>query len=271
MPYHRLSDGTPLYYEEHGPKSGRTIVFIPGWTFTVGVWRRQFEALADTHRIISFDLRGAGRSGKTAPFHSLAEYAEDAAELLATLNVRDATVVGWALGASVAAYLASGPGAAMVGRLVWIDHSPCFFAVPDWPYALYGNLTPITLAGTVSRLHVDRPAVTSGLLNDIFSRGIADEDRARFYDECFQTPTDIAGHMLLLVGQADLRPLLPALSCPMLVVNGRDSIVPHGVGAWMASILPRARNLVLDEAAHAPFWDQAAAFNDALRSFVAAA
>lgn len=269
MPFHRLNDGTPLYYEDEGPRDGRAIVLIPGWTFTTSVWRRQVAALAADNRVISFDLRGAGRSGKGPARHSLADYAADAASLLEALEIKKAVAVGWALGASVAAYLATGAAGGRVAGVVWVDHSPCFFAVPEWPYALYGDLTAATLAATVARLHADRPAVTSGLLTDIFSLGLSDADRDGFYSECFQTPAEIAAQMLLLVAQADLRPMLSALSCPTLIVNGRQSVVPHAVGAWMEGVLPNGRAVVLEGAGHAPFWDQPAAFNAAVQGFAA--
>ena len=66
----------------------------------------------------------------------------------------------------------------------------------------------------------------------------------------------------------DLRPLLPSLRLPVLVVNGGRSAVPPEVGAWIADALPAGRSLLLPDAGHAPFWDDAPGFNAALREFV---
>lgn len=268
MAYLLLSDGTPLYYEDTGPRDAPAILLVPGWTFRTDVWRRQSVALSSDFRVISCDLRGAGRSGKSLDRHSLAEYADDLAQLIESLSLDRCAVVGWALGASVAAHLAFGPRATLVSHLVWVDHSPCFFAVPNWDYALYETLTPEAMSATVSRLFTDRRAVVSSLLDDIFSKGLSDEDRADFYAASFQTPVETAARMLMLVSQADLRPMLSRIACPVLVVNGADSVVPWRVGQWLSRALPRGESLLLPDAGHAPFWDKPEAFNEGIRAFL---
>jgi pimeloyl-[acyl-carrier protein] methyl ester esterase len=109
--------------------------------------------------------------------------------------------------------------------------------------------------------------VVKGLLGDIFSEGLDQSARAEFYAESFQTPTETAAKMLMLVAQADLRSILPAIDCPVLVVNGARSVVPPGVGAWMVQQLPDGRAVILDRAGHAPFWDADIAFNSAIETF----
>jgi pimeloyl-ACP methyl ester carboxylesterase len=75
--------------------------------------------------------------------------------------------------------------------------------------------------------------------------------------------------MLAAAAFVDLRPLLQQLDVPVLLVNGRRSVVPCEVGGWLEQQLPGARRVVLEEAGHGPFWDDAPGFNEALRQFVA--
>src|SRR5919108_6532830 len=102
MGYLELSDGVPLYFEDSG--AGASIVLVPGWTITSRFWERQVAELTRDHRVVAFDLRGAGSSGKTPDGHSLAGYARDLDELLRRLDLRDVTLVGWAMGVSVAVH-----------------------------------------------------------------------------------------------------------------------------------------------------------------------
>jgi pimeloyl-ACP methyl ester carboxylesterase len=266
VPYWTLTDGVPLHYVDHG--RGPVLFFVPGWTFTSEVWQRQIDALSDRFRVISCDLRGAGRSGKSAVGHTFSGYASDVAELLQGLQVCDATVVGWAMGATVAARLAL--TADSVSRLVWVDHSPSFFAAPDWPFALYGNLTPEVLDETLALLSSDRRQATEALLDDIFALGIEPDDRAAFSSAVFQTPTDLAVRLLAAVAWADLRPWLGQITQPCLFVNGAQSVVPPGVGAWLASQVADGDAVLLDQAAHAPFWDKPDEFNSAVAAFATA-
>jgi non-heme chloroperoxidase len=267
MPHWLLSDGTPLYYEDAG--AGPVIVFIPGWTFTTRVWMRQTTALADHFQVVACDLRGAGRSDKTPTGHGFSRYASDLYVLFIGLDLKDITLVGWAMGVTVAVHLTGlGDLRERVGRLVWVDHSPRFYVLPDWPFALYGSLTPETLERTLDQLLADRPGATNALLDDIFSEGIDENDRQAFYADSFLTPTSVAVRMLGSAAATDLRPHLASLKLPCLFVNGARSVVPPGVGRWMAGEVINGRHAVLQEAGHAPFWDQPRQFNALMEEFV---
>ena len=67
----------------------------------------------------------------------------------------------------------------------------------------------------------------------------------------------------------DVRPLLPRISAPTLVVWGaRDTLVPLAHGRRMRGKIPNARLLVLEGAGHNPMVDRAAAFNTAVAAFL---
>jgi non-heme chloroperoxidase len=261
VPFVELRDGLPLYFEEHG--TGPPIVLVPGWTITTRFWERQIGELAAGHRVVTVDLRGAGNSGKTSDGHSLSSYADDLAEVLIRLDLRGAVLVAWAMGVSVSVlYLTSGD-ADRVRGFVWVDHSPCFFSEPDWPYALFGDFDQRRLDELLDRLRHKRPEVTRELLSSMFA---APEDW--MYAELMKTPTEVAAAMLAAVASVDLRPRLADLDLPVLLVNGGRSVVPPSVGQWLAGQLSQARCVLLEEAGHAPFWDDAGGFNSAVRSFV---
>jgi non-heme chloroperoxidase len=261
--YLELPDGVTLYYEDFG--SGPPIVLVPGWTITTRFWARQIDDLADDHRVVALDLRGAGNSGKTPDGHSLSSYAADLDELLRHLDIRGATLVAWAMAVSVSVhYLVDHGGDGRIARFVWVDHSPRFFAAPDWPYALFGDLRPQQFDETLQRLRHDRATATRELLAVMFS---PEEDW--MLPELMKTPTEVATTMLATVANVDLRPLLPQLQLPVLLVNGGRSVVPPAVAVWLEEHLARARRVLFDEAGHAPFWDDPMGFNRAVREFEA--
>jgi pimeloyl-ACP methyl ester carboxylesterase len=262
MPYIELADGVPLYYEEHG--DGPPILLVPGWTITTRFWERQVEDLARDHRIVALDLRGAGNSGKTPEGHSLSEYAADLERLVSRLDLRNATLVGFAMAVSVAMHYITEDRGKRVSRFVWIDHSPRFFTAHDWPYGLFGDFSPAQLDELVVRLESERPAVTSELLDMMFT---PQEDW--MLPELLKTPTEVAVTMIQDAATTDLRPLLPALDLPVLIVNGERSVVPADVGLWLEGELPQARRLLMRGAGHAPFWDDPKTFNSAVRDFAA--
>src|SRR5438067_759608 len=106
-----------LYYEEAG--SGDPLVLIGGLGVDLQVWRFQVEEFAKTHRVITLDNRGAGRTSAPDRPYSIAGMAADVAALLGQLAVSKATLIGWSMGGCIAQELAiSQPG--VVERLVLI-------------------------------------------------------------------------------------------------------------------------------------------------------
>jgi len=266
VPYLQLTDGVPLYYEEHG--AGNPILLLPGWTITTRFWHKQITDLSRDHRVVTFDLRGAGASGKTPDGHTLSGYAADLACFLTKKSLERVTLVAWAMGVSVSVHYLAAYGAERVSRFVWVDHSPRFFANPDWPFGLSGDFSPQALDAMLHQLRHDRRAATLDLLKIMFPNGLSQSEEDWMYAEILKTPTEVAIAMLAAVAGTDLRPLLPMLKLPVLLINGSRSAVPCEVGGWLEKHLAQGRRLALDGAGHAPFWDEPEGFNRGIRQFI---
>ena len=261
-----LGDGLPLYYEETG--QGSPVLFVPGWTMTTAMWRHQVEYFGKSHRVITLDLRGAGRSGKTQDRHSLIDYSTDVGELLDELRLTGAAVVAWAMGVSVTVHLLAILGTPRLSGFVWVDHSPSFLTEAGWEFPLGGDFTNEDLDEMCGMQLSDRVAAVDNLLDLMFHHPLGEADREDFYRSIFQTPSTVAETMLRQVATTDLRPLLGRVTLPTLVVNGEKSVVPHGVCGWLASHLPEGRCQIIPDAGHAPFWDAPEAFNLVVAEFL---
>ena len=95
--YFRTSDETILYYVDYSPEQGKPIVLIPGFCCSTRFFENNFEALAQEHRVISFDPRGQGFSSKGLQGHTIVRNCADIRELLDHLNVQDAVMLGWSM------------------------------------------------------------------------------------------------------------------------------------------------------------------------------
>src|SRR5438270_6132394 len=74
----RSADGTVLHAEVFGREDAPTIVFSHGWVEALRLWVHLIRALSDEFRIVAFDHRAHGSSGR-APTgdYSTAALAED--------------------------------------------------------------------------------------------------------------------------------------------------------------------------------------------------
>jgi pimeloyl-ACP methyl ester carboxylesterase len=94
--------GVELAFEEHG--SGPAVLLIHGTASTRTVWRETIAALGPEVRAITYDRRGYGESGAPEPYHgtTVEEQAQDAAELIRSLELPPVVVCGHSLGAMIA-------------------------------------------------------------------------------------------------------------------------------------------------------------------------
>ena len=93
-----------LYYEVHG--SGDPLLLIMGLAADSQAWMFQTPAFAEHYRTVIFDNRGVGRSSKPPGPYTIHEMADDAAELMAALDIDQAHVVGVSMGGMIAQELA---------------------------------------------------------------------------------------------------------------------------------------------------------------------
>src|ERR1700730_11986921 len=73
--FFRTSDGVRIHYLEAG--SGRSIVFIPGWTMPAWIWQKQIDEFSKSYHVIAVDPRSQGESDKPTYGHLPATRARD--------------------------------------------------------------------------------------------------------------------------------------------------------------------------------------------------
>jgi pimeloyl-ACP methyl ester carboxylesterase len=108
-----VADGVTLAYYDEGPRDGAPIILVHGFGSNARVnWVQTgwFDLLAKAgRRVVAFDNRGHGRSSK---FHAAADYdlptrmAEDVRRVMDGLGLGRADVMGYSMGAWIAAYFA---------------------------------------------------------------------------------------------------------------------------------------------------------------------
>src|ERR1700676_648913 len=102
MPYISVgkenSGSIDLYYEDHG--SGRPVVLIHGFPLSGAAWEKQVLALLKAgYRTITYDRRGFGKSSQPTVGYDYDTFAADLHKLITQLKLRDATLVGFSMGA----------------------------------------------------------------------------------------------------------------------------------------------------------------------------
>lgn len=86
---------------------GKPLILINGYGMTMDLWPPGvLTNLSRTHRVIVFDNRGMGNTTASDKPFTIGLFADDVAGLLDALNISQADVLGWSMGAEVAQELA---------------------------------------------------------------------------------------------------------------------------------------------------------------------
>jgi pimeloyl-ACP methyl ester carboxylesterase len=266
-------DGVRLHAEVYGPENAPvTIVLCHGYTLSQEVWHYQQLGLMSDARLVVWDQRSHGRSGRSDPAHaSIDQLGTDLAAVLAATapGSRPVVLVGHSMGGmTIMALAAQRPelfGPKIIG-VVLISTAAHLVDAANW---LPGPLRPLArwvgpslLRGTAH----GRPAVltewvreTAGDLAFLSTRFIAFGDRdisptvVDFLERVIRaTPIEVVSDFYLALLEHDKRLSLTTLGrVPTIVIAGdQDKLIPADHAAWLAGAIPGARLIRVPEAGH---------------------
>jgi pimeloyl-ACP methyl ester carboxylesterase len=240
--------GARLYYEQHG--SGRALVLLHGGLNTISSsFSAQIADFSKRHRVIGIEQVGHGHTSDTRPAYSYAGMAEDTAEAMRQLGVKDADIVGWSDGGIVALVLAR-RHPALVRRLVVSGAS--VRADGMGPEALR-RLQELPLDQLMKRLPASYKEAYDRVTPDGAGHWPAVVSKAR---EMWLTP--------VILEYADMG----SIQAPTLVVAGDHDFITLDHTLQLFRALPRARLCILPGTGHATFQTARQWLNPIILSFL---
>ncbi|MCO6454031.1 MAG: alpha/beta fold hydrolase [Pirellulaceae bacterium] len=246
--------------------SGPALLLVHGFPLDHGMWRGQFEELADSYRLIAPDLRGFGRSQPgSEPAATMDRMADDLAELLDALRVTEpVTLCGLSMGGYVALAFWRRHGERL-GRLILCDTR----AAADTPETAAGRLA--TAAAILDR---GTDELAESMLERLFAERTWRESPAlveSIRQVMRRTPArSVAAALRGMAQRVDMTEALPRIHVPALVICGEyDAISPPEEMRGLAAALPRAEYVQIAGAGHMAPLEEPAAVNRAIRRFLA--
>ncbi len=204
-------------------------------------YRRLFDRLGSFARVVHFDKRGTGASDRTSRMPTIDQRVEDLAAVMDAAGLERAPVVGISEGGPVAIAFAA-TYAERVESLALIASGA----------RTIGDETDDEREGRqalVSYFH-ERWGTDRTVTLDVFGPSVAEDPDYRAWEARYerQSATPAALRELLdMIEAIDVRPLLGAVTCPMLIVHRRDDrIVPIAMARETAALVPTSRLVELD-------------------------
>lgn len=117
------SDGSRIYYKDWG--KGQPILFSHGWPLTSDDWDNQLVFFGKQgYRVIAHDRRSHGRSSQTWDGNHMDQYADDLAELINKLDLKNLIMIGHSTGGGEVAHYLGRHGTSRVAKVVLVGAVP---------------------------------------------------------------------------------------------------------------------------------------------------
>lgn len=242
--------------------SGETVVLLHGYPFNRSLWNEQIEALKETHRVISPDLRGLGESPLTETA-TMEEMARDVAALLDSLEIESAIIGGLSMGGYVTlAFTRLFPN--RVKGLILADTRPqsdneegkqnrekqAQKALSEGMSAIADEMLPKLLSSTAI---AENPLVVS---------------RVREMVET-TNPQGAANAQRGMALRADHTAMLSSIDIPTLIIVGsEDALTPQSDSQNMHEAIKNSSLTIIEGAGHCSNLEKPEVFNNAIKKFL---
>jgi len=239
----RVKDGTEIYYKDWG--TGQPITFSHGWPLNADAWDAQMLFLGQQgYRVIAHDRRGHGRSGQTWQGNEMNTYADDLAELMEALDLKDTIMVGHSTGGGeVARYLGRHGTKRVAGAVLMSAVPPLMLKTAANP----GGLPMEVFDGLRANVVADRSQFFMDLSMPFYGYNRAgakasDGVKLNFWYQGMMSSQIAAYDCIKAFSETDFNEDLKKIDVPLLVLHGEDDqIVPiDDAGRMTAKIVKGA-------------------------------
>lgn len=263
-----------LYYEDHG--TGQPVVLIHGFPLDGHAWEKQVPALlAAGYRVITYDRRGSGRSGRATMGYDYDTFAADLNTLLEVLDVTDVILTGFSMGTGEVSRYLGNYGPARVAKAVFIAAlAPLLLKSDTNPTGLDGAVFVAALAAAVK----DRRTFLHRFYQDVYNtdetlgvRISADVIERAWKAAC--SASAYACIAAVITWATDFRADVAKIAqygTEVLIVHGtHDRILPIDATARpLHALLPRAEYVEIPGAPHGLLWTYPEDVNHELLAFL---
>jgi non-heme chloroperoxidase len=265
------SDGTVIYYKDWG--AGQPVVFSHGWPLCSDAWDNQlFHVASNGFRAIAHDRRGHGRSSQPWDGNDLDTYADDLAELIEALDLRDVILVGHSTGGGEVIRYIGRHGNQRVAKVIFVGAiAPLMLKTAANPGGTPIEAFDAIRAGVLSdrsQFYADLAVPFYGANRD--GSNVSDGVLREFWRLAMLAGLKGAYDCIKAFSETDLTEDLRRIDVPTLIVHGNDDqIVPIDDSAMLArKLVADAELKVYPGAPHGLMTTHRDRFNGDLLAFI---
>lgn len=244
-------NGVKIYYDIQGPEDALPVLLSHGHAAATQMWAGQVAALKQKFRIITWDLRGHGRSDCPADpaLYSVQHTVDDIAAILDACGIDKAVIGGHSLGGVMSFQFQLNYPQRVLAMTI-LNSGPGYrsdTARDKWNLSCERTASSLARKGLAAlsksdEVHAEWHSDVWGLIHS--ARGIMTHQDSRMIDN------------------------LANIEVPVLVLVGAQDKEFLGAAEYMERKISRVEKVIIDNAGHAANLDQPAIFNKLLIDFL---
>lgn len=245
MPFVR-ADGINIYYQEEGNPKKPLVVLIAGLSRDHSIWNELISELSPYFHILTYDNRGAGQTDKPPGPYSAELLSFELEELIKSLQLPPAIVVGHSMGGFIAQYFAV-RCPKRVAKLILC--SSCAKQSQQAITYLKGRLESCRKQESIEKALTD-------VLPQVYSRQFLTPKRIQSLIQAAQSnpfpqPSYALEAQIIACISHDSSALLSAIKVPTLVITGsEDILMPPDSARLLASKIKGSQLALIEGAGH---------------------
>jgi len=211
------ANGISMNYQIKG--KGDNLVLIHGAGDNLNMWYHQLPIFSKSYRVITYDVRGSGKTESPEGEYSISLFAEDAYQLMKAIRVESAYFLGYSMGGHIAIELALGhPN--LVKAVVLANSSGGLRVLPpETLERLQANLELLD-KGDMKRV---AEMMTTGAFSPNFKSKNLTEFK-RYMKVKLQNKTDGVARLMRSLSAPTATPDLDKVKCPVLLIVGENDL-----------------------------------------------
>jgi 3-oxoadipate enol-lactonase len=255
-------NGITIAYEDSG-KGTIPIIFIHGFPFNKTTWKPQVKALKSTYRVISYDIRGFGKSTTNNEAASMDLFANDLIAFMDALEIPKAIVCGLSMGG----YIVMNAVSRCPERFeaIILSDTQCIADSNDAKEKRYQTIEQIKAEGLTH--------FAENFIKTVFCKKTL-AHKKELVEEVKQiilaTPVQsIASTLHALAQRRESCALLKTISVPALIICGKDdTLAPLPQSESLLSIIPGSQLQTIRDAGHLSNLEQPDEFTAHIHNFL---
>jgi len=238
------------------------VVFIHGFPFDQSSWSLQLEYLQQYCRVITYDIRGFGKSTVTDEKPSIALLADDLVQFMDALQIPKAIVCGLSMGGYILLNALNRYPERFAAII--LSNTQCIADTSEAKEKRQKNIQLIESGGLseysenmirnlfYSESFVNRAEAVSNIRNTMLST----------------KPTIITNTLHALANREEMCYTLSNIIIPTLIISGKeDKSIPFQQSIFMHEQIPRSILHLIDKTGHLPNLEQPEEFNRLVKDF----